>query len=983
MINNTSSPFGSSPLTKTSPRLFWQGRDSGENRNPYDPEAVISPKRRSIENLKRASRVKNSSMFAREQKQEYDPADVRVLQRPLANRRPYSMVEQSKRDSSQESARPDNEQPTPENNAPTQQDAPQPRPSSRDQPSPPKSSLSKASRFSKFDPQSDIWADFDDSQGGPRHAKSVTFDAAPPQINEYEMTTPDPSSIASESRDGSYDSEEEEEFGESSFDCGSSLDHEDSFDASLEDTEKTPVVLPEDWRFMSPHGADDELVHEEDDPFTEDNVGSPGLDVRPSSQHGPNADHARVESLDSNGERRPLPPLPSSRGVSSGRLSAALERASSAPRSLPVPPGPASYSKEDISDIGGESMTLEDRLRLMMLDEHDDEPHQRGEEEEEEAEKERENGNIGAPEQENSHENEADDKPTDSQHTQRGASPGDDQPSPPRISRESILRNIKNQDFSSEDDDYEYSSQTASSPYRPLPLDPDVPIPSLEDDNDDTGSVIIKEEESDDENLYGVPEYYPQQNHQHSSFTSDELTSADDDDGSKYSRPSHDEVNVQRHESAASEDGQATPVPPTRHDETADKPSAGDSRELSELPDAPGLDKTATRESLQRSGTPGAGGEDEPEEPSTPESVIRHPVPDDVSDEESIPDESIPDQIATVKAPGSGLRARPSLTPLDTESMAATRRQVSGQQARMPSLSKQLTNTSHRSQHDDVPEESEEANQEEEDDEDEGQQQEDEDEEEEEEDGDGPPHRFAPPEVSQRQSSLVKLEIPVSSQEESLFGLDKEFDHIIEAQKVAFQHSLSQSTLSCTREFTQDGPTPGTQANYPKTQGVTPARGAIANRNIPRQRGYLMRQNTKVIVASSHSDESQPSNESDKTDNNEAKPISGTRKISQPTWTTVPWNSQMRRQSIKVSSPKRKAAEGPVPPLPGQSSAVQDAAPSAEDNETASTHEVFEEGEERGRLFVKVIGVKDLDLPLPRGKLTSVDDLIASLTSTR
>jgi hypothetical protein len=35
------------------------------------------------------------------------------------------------------------------------------------------------------------------------------------------------------------------------FEAESSIERDDSFDASLEDIEKTPVVLPEDWRFMS------------------------------------------------------------------------------------------------------------------------------------------------------------------------------------------------------------------------------------------------------------------------------------------------------------------------------------------------------------------------------------------------------------------------------------------------------------------------------------------------------------------------------------------------------------------------------------------------------------------------------------------------------------------------------------------------------------------------------------------------------------
>lgn len=39
-----------------------------------------------------------------------------------------------------------------------------------------------------------------------------------------------------------------------------------------------------------------------------------------------------------------------------------------------------------------------------------------------------------------------------------------------------------------------------------------------------------------------------------------------------------------------------------------------------------------------------------------------------------------------------------------------------------------------------------------------------------------------------------------------------------------------------------------------------------------------------------------------------------------------------------------------------------------DENEAASTDSQAEDGAERGRLFVKVLGVKDLTLPLPQGK---------------
>lgn len=99
MFNENSSPFDSSPFNSNSPRLYWQSRDprspvrfNAENRAPLgDPDTSPSPsKRPSVENLKRASRVKNSNMFAREHKQEYDPASSPLIERPLATGRPLS-----------------------------------------------------------------------------------------------------------------------------------------------------------------------------------------------------------------------------------------------------------------------------------------------------------------------------------------------------------------------------------------------------------------------------------------------------------------------------------------------------------------------------------------------------------------------------------------------------------------------------------------------------------------------------------------------------------------------------------------------------------------------------------------------------------------------------------------------------------------------------------------------------------------------------
>ncbi|KAK1076439.1 Bud site selection protein bud4, partial [Friedmanniomyces endolithicus] len=81
---------------------------------------------------------------------------------------------------------------------------------------------------------------------------------------------------------------------------------------------------------------------------------------------------------------------------------------------------------------------------------------------------------------------------------------------------------------------------------------------------------------------------------------------------------------------------------------------------------------------------------------------------------------------------------------------------------------------------------------------------------------------------------------------------------------------------------------------------------------------------------------------------------------------TEPWNGKTRRKSMRQASAQQQA-RGPAPPLPGQESAM--ALSSVDEDYATATGNLDDEvpeGTERGRLFVKVVGVKDLDLPLPR-----------------
>ncbi|KAL2842463.1 hypothetical protein BJX68DRAFT_244713 [Aspergillus pseudodeflectus] len=936
--NTESSPFESPSST----RLFWQGRDSGspfqkssENHAPYDPETGFTPRKRpSIENLKRASRVKNNSMW-RDYHQEYDPTNLYVPQRPLAFGRASPQRQVQEINAAHPTQSPEKGQTTPRPPSP-----------SKDQVAPAKSSLSRASRFGTkdmaFDPENEIWSDID----GTRYTKSVTFDAAPPQVNEYEMTTPDPSSIASESRDGSYDSEEDE--GDMSFDHDASFDRDDSFDASLEDLEKTPVVLPEDWRFMSPETANPELVKEDEDPFTSEGSQSP--EPRPSSRQMAPTKHSRVESLDSNGERRPLPPLPAIQGLSFAqrapspdKLSAAFELGSGGQRHLPAPPGPAPYSKSDIAEAGRNSMSLEDRLRLMMI-----------QREEREKESEQKTSKAAEPKDDNE-EIKVDDESKPSKDDEEKDHTKPDTPdtfSAPRISRDSILRGLRRGN-SSLDDPYEPEPRRGSRDRRYSDYDPDVPIPSLEndddyyeddDDDDDTSSVVIKQEQEDDHSgLYDIPDYYGTVPSKDSSFKSLQENQHDDDE-SHYSNQSMEDVFSKSNGSSASE---ATPVPSDRsQDVTNDKETRDDPTEpQNEEVAAPKM--AAMLESLRRPVTP--ENREDISAPSTPDSVIRHPVDDDISDLEESADESIPDPIATVKAPGAGLKIRPSLTPADIEQMAATRRKVSGQ---IPPPSPPQVEDEPKVGDDEEREERENTD----------------------EDGAEPeksPEDALQPEpavASPRKPSFMKLDIPFSIQEdEGLgFGLDKEFDRVIESQKVAFNLALSQL-------HTSKAPTAQPLESHNPQTGSHTLSLHSANFTVAQQRGYLMRHNTKVIVASSRPEEEPvPASTSGEASGEAQGPKSAAspqRKVSQQTWTTVPWNSGARRASIRTPSGaiRKKPVAGPVPPLPGQPSNAQEPPTPIEEIEP-TFNTAFEEGEERGRLFVKVVGLKYLDLPLPRGE---------------
>ena len=960
-------------------------------------------------------------MFAREQKQEYDPTSTPVIERPLAGGRPLNTQANSHASAGKTNSGVFIEGTMESTNVPvyspsrppTKFNVPElPNPQVRGQNSPSKSSLSKNSRYAQAsEAENAMWVEEEESfldrhlpagKSLHRHAKSVTFDAAPPEVNEYEMQTPDPSSVASSSRHGSYDSANDEE--DESFDRASA-ERDDSFDASLEDADKTPVVLPEDWRFMSPAAAHDGLAKHFEDPFDgEKSSPSPAAIPATSNARG---SPTRTDSVNSNGsERRPLPPLPAlgmpmfprARSDSNNSLLAAAERVSSAQRMFPSPPRPASISKSELLGIGSSSMPIEDRLRLMMIQDTENVKNPVDEQRERRMRrgKSPEHGNKLPDDikiHEDANEDEADDVADLGEYKL-----------PPRISRESILRKVKSRTQLIQQEEYDYSSPVGSpapEPQKCTSIDPDVPLPSLEDSTTITEteleeSIIIKQEEDieSEVDVYSIPDMYRLNLHIESvtqdstninnNFGSFNMPGSyvdshqDEDEESQYSTDLNGEHKppLEPQSSSATEDeGPPTPraqSPQQNHlhkaesnSRTSHRLSLGQFASMlgeddfglglqSYLTPTPPVDEEPLKaaeapvlkrnvpllkrpvtppEQLSPPRFPGYVNDDE-EEPKTPDSVIRHPIV-----EPPLPESpGISASSATIKASGARLKTRCSMTPADISTMAETRRQVSGERPMPPTISED-----HQQETSSIYEDeklsrscSSDASSE----------------------GD-------PVKQIKRKSSLVQLEVPVESIDEGLsINLDKEFDRVIEAQKVAFNHFFTNSAKESNSK----------SSTFSEAEAFDNFNQYYANISTRKQKGYLMRQNTKMVVASSASNDLN-GDDADSLDTHTRGTRSAGNSPRKPshtqTWTTEPWNGKIRRKSIRQSagSPQKRGLNGPVPPMPGQQSNVTSGLDSVAENGGAAEVECLEDGDERGRLFVKVVGVKELDLPIPRGKL--------------
>ena len=1027
------SPFQSSPMdATTSPRLFWQNRNgvyNSENLYGGHPGSTSPTRRSSIERLQKASRVKNSSILAQEQRNEYDPTRVPRVERPLSkvqsnsftglgitghqridsktNIPLYSPAKASPSSASLGSPfQPYNELASSVQSSHSAHSSHSSQSESsvihnvnatcspsKEQASPIKSSLSSRYKnnydnYDEYNPESSMGEhDLPHGRILHRHAKSVTFDAAPPQVNEYEMATPDLSSVGSNSREGSYESEEDDDDYDDYRYHPENGHQDDSFDASLEDTDKTPVVGPDDWRHDSPDSRRSHAFNS-----------SPMPDTMPSSAVGSHDSKPSVAS----GDHRPLPPLPgmghsNNNSASSNGLSATTEHMlGGSPRGLPSTPG-ASFTKADIQSIGNNKMTLEERLKLMMLSDDGKSAA--------EVQRERRMRRGGPKDRANSHTPEPEHAHLDaaSEHGEEEDTIGDlsgleEYRLPPRISRESILRRVNGVVGQQRESDYNFSSPAPSTPERKLPMDPDVPIPSTEHDDD---SVFM-------DNRVKAPHG--------STFSADDIYEDEDDEdsleGDEYESNFGEEIDDVDAKAAgielASTPRAATPVQDSFSSHTVQEDdirqselpviaqegriSLGETRaaSMTKPAEAHVASPTPVAEvapvEMKRPCTPeqkprlkhlskpeydGSGWgddeefeDDEEEEPGTPESVIHHPVHDDddddddddvFDDEEYDEDEeqqeeeeeykeeevevqelpAIPEQIATIKsASGSKLKTRASATPSDIMSMREARRQVSREIPEVPAIPERHRSRLSR---------------------------------------DMGPESASTDDYINRYPSFKKRSLTLDL--DLGLSLDQDFDRVIEAQKVITTQLLSASSHNIAAPTPQVGDEQlrkSLAANDKCSQLARQHRYDLAvNTNIaPRQqRGYLMRQNTKLVAAS----------DKDGVDFRTARsagnsPIKSDRPQS---WTVEPWNGETRRKSIR----KRLAPSGPVPPMPGQQSNAAAVNPVAEE-ETAvepAADAATEEGVERGRLFVKVMGVKDLDLPIPRSKHQAAAALVYGL----
>lgn len=597
-------------------------------------------------------------------------------------------------------------------------------------------------------------------------------------------------------------------------------------------------------------------------------------------------------------------------------------------RNLPTPP-PASTSKSDIQSFGNGRMSLEERLKLMMLS--DDKDGKTAAEQQRERRLRRGGPRMGSPMSERASGMDAQEE----DDTIADISALDNFQMPPRISRESIMRRVNGNKALERESDYNFSSPIGSpspqhspehsplkSPEQYIPLDPDVPIPSTEDSimdetiDIDEGSVIITRNSAGEEekiiDLYNDFNEAEEGDETHGDQTQDHFSPSMSPEQSRHK--DHDTVTPRATTPAQSgitkEVAEDSPAPPFSAEfesfmhvestqDSQDIPAPNDEESpLSQRPQTP--ERAMSKPEYDGSGW--GEPEDEYDEPESPGSVIHHPVSEEDEPKES---PAIPERLATIKASGSKLKTRVSGTPSDLAAMREARRQVSYEVPTVPPIPEKHRNRMSRDM--------------------------------------GIELEASHDEFIERHPSFKNRSLTLDL--DTGLSLDKDFERVIEGQKVAF-YNCTQGALSKSNEV------PTRQVSGSMVQ--TEYKPSFTNSMSSPQRGYLMRQNTKLVAAS----DKEARDDVRKARSANSSPI----KERPQSWTVEPWNGQMRRGSTR----KHPGPSGPVPPLPGHESnaAALNQVPEEDLNVQASAPD----SGERGRLFVKVMGVKDLDLPLPRSK---------------
>ncbi|KAK5137915.1 hypothetical protein LTR08_006684 [Meristemomyces frigidus] len=263
--------------------------------------------------------------------------------------------------------------------------------------------------------------------------------------------------------------------------------------------------------------------------------------------------------------------------------------------------------------------------------------------------------------------------------------------------------------------------------------------------------------------------------------------------------------------------------------------------------------------------------------------------------------------------------------------------------------------------------------------------------------------------TTRRESRKMRLDLPqldASEADDLGLGMDAEFDKVIEENhKVRttpapafppphFARFEAGSQPQRSAIYSTGGaPYPHDSAEASVATPFSPHTTAITPANLytRMQKGYLMRQNTKLVVASNRNFSGDSGAAAASKAGTELHPFMAGGRISSATarkaksangsprkpsmdqfLVAEPWNGKTRRKSVRNASAQMASYAGrePAPPLPGQECALgvvdEDFAAG-----TSSLDEEVGEGVERGRLFVKVVGVKDLELPMPKNERVS------------